>query len=254
MTGGRINTSMNVRAGGEFNISSGLVGFTGQAFDGSYVRMTGGLIDQGFEVRSGAFMELRGGAVSRRFRARAGSDLTLFGADFKLNGLNLLPELAGSDISLTGDDVFTGTLEDGSAFIFSPQVDDVLLDVTFRTSLNTPLADSRPIVVDTADPVRPSGVRAEQTFTLRDGGELPINFEAVDATVNIEGGFLNNHSGFSRSTVNISGGRVGAFSNAYKGTTINLTGGEWGSFSDAHSGSIVNVIGGKLDSFFEANA
>ncbi len=253
MTGGRINTSMNVRAGGEFNISGGLVGFTGQAFDGSFVTMTGGLIDQNFEVRAGAIMELRGGAVSRRFSARAGSNLEVFGQDFRLNGdLIAMPDLA--EISLEPDDVLTGVLEDGSAFIFSQQAGDVILDVQFNQSSLPGPADTTPIVVDTANPVRPSGVRPGQTFTLRDGGELPINFETVDATVNIEGGLIGNHSGFATSTVNISGGQVDAFSNAYAGTTVNLTGGEWGSFSDAHSGSIINVIGGTLDSFFEAQA
>ena len=72
--------------------------------------------------------------------------------------------------------------------------------------------------------------------------------------MNIEGGLIGNHSGFARSTVNVSGAGVDAFSNAYAGTTINITGGEWGSFSDAHAGSIINVIGGTLDSFFEAQA
>lgn len=253
LSGGRINTSLDIFSGGEMNISGGLIGFTGQAFAGSYVTMTGGLIDQNFEVLSGAVMELRGGAVSRRFRARAGSDLTLFGDDFRLNG-NLIPVSELADVSLAGEDVLTGVLEDGSAFIFSPQVDDVILDVQLTQSILPGPADTTPIIVDTANPVRPSGVRAGQTFTLRDGGDLPINFEAVDATVNIEGGLIGNHSGFSRSTVNISGGQVDAFSNAYAGTTINLTGGEWGSFSDAHAGSIVNVIGGTLSSFFEAQA
>lgn len=254
MSGGRINTSLDVLSGGEFNLSGGLIGFTGQAFSGSHVTMTGGLIDQGFEVRTGATMLLRGGAVSRRFRARAGSDLTLFGDGFKLNGEDFVPDPAGSDLTLMANDVFTGSLEDGSSFIFSPQVDDVFLDVSIQTSLSTPAADPTPIVVDTVNPIRPSGVRAGQTFTLRDGGELPINFEAVDATVNIEGGLIDNHSGFARSTVNVSGGEVDAFSNAYAGTTVNLTGGEWGTFSDAHSGSIINVIGGTLGAFFEANA
>lgn len=251
--GGRINTNLDIRTGGELNVSGGLIGFTLRAFDGSHVTMTSGLIDQSFEVRSGATMLLRGGALSRRFRARAGNDLSLFGTDYKLNGEDFFPSSVGTDITLGADDVFTGTLEDGSAFIFSPQAGDVFLGVTIQQSIVLP-PDTTPIVVDTANPVRPSGVRAGQTLILRDGGELPENFEAVDATVNIEGGFVNDDAGFSRSTVNISGGRVDAFSQAYAGTIINLTGGEWGSFSDAHSGSIINVIGGTLDSFFEAHA
>jgi hypothetical protein len=172
MTGGRINTSMNVRAGGEFNISVGLVGFTGQAFDGSFVRMTGGLIDQSFEVRSGAVMELRGGAVSRRFRARAGSELEVFGQDFRLNG-NVIatPDLA--EVSLGPDDVLTGVLEDGSAFIFSPQADDVILDVQLNQSLLPSPADTTPIVVDTLNPGRPSGVRLGKRLRSATGASYP---------------------------------------------------------------------------------
>lgn len=254
VSGGRINTSLDVRDGGEFNLSGGLIGFTGQAFSGSHVTITGGLIDQNFESLAGSVVLLKGGAVSRRFRARAGSGVEIFGQDFRLNG-NPIPASELADFSLNDeDDVLTGTLEDGSAFIFSQQAGDVLLDVQLTQSALPGPADTTPIVVDTANPVRPSGVRAGQTFTLRDGGELPINFEAVDATVNIEGGFVDDHSGFSRSTVNISGGRIDAFSNAYAGAVINITGGVWGTFSDAHSGSVVNVINGTLDSFFEAQS
>ncbi|MEQ8850114.1 hypothetical protein [Botrimarina sp.] len=253
VSGGRINTSLDVRSGGELNISGGLIGFTAQAFSGSHVTMTGGLVDQSFEALAGSVVLLKGGAVSRRFRARAGSGVEVFGQDFFLNGNPLTaPELL--NLSLSGDDVLTGVLEDGSAFIFSPQVDDVLLDVQLRQSSLPGPADTTPIVIDTPLPVRPSGLRAGQTLTLRSGGELDINFEAVDATVNIEGGFIGDHSGFSRSTVNISGGEVDAFSNAYAGAVVNLTGGAWGRFSDAHSGSVVSVMGGTLDSFFEAQA
>jgi len=252
MTGGRINTSIDVRSGGELNISGGLLGFSGQAFSGSHVTITGGLVDQGFEARSGSTVLLKGGALSRRFRARAGSEVEIFGGAFRLNG-NSIPFADLSNLSLAGTDVLTGVLEDGSTFIFSPEAGDVILDIRLITTI-VGFLPSDPIVIDTPFPVRPSGVRAGQTLTLRDGGELPINFEAVDATVNIEGGFIGDHSGFSRSTVNISGGRVDAFSNAYAGTVVNLSGGEWGRFSDAHSGSVVNVIGGTLNSFFEAQS
>ncbi|TWT42449.1 hypothetical protein [Botrimarina hoheduenensis] len=253
MTGGRISTAIDVRSGGEFNLSGGSIGFTGQAFSGSFVTITGGLINQGFEALAGSTVLLKGGAVSRRFEARAGSGVEIFGQDFLLNGV-AIPAANLANVSLADTDVLTGVLEDGSTFIFSPQAQDVILDVKLTQSALPGPADTTPIVVDTANPVRPSGVRAGQTFTLRAGGELPINFEAVDATVNIEGGVLGDHSGFSRSTVNVSGGFVDAFSNAYAGATLHLTGGEWGRFSDAHSGSVVNVSGGTLGNFFEAQA
>lgn len=250
--GGRINSSLDVRSGGELNISGGLIGFTGQAFAGSHVTMTGGLVDQAFEALPGSVMLLKGGAVSRRFRARAGSGVEIFGGSFRLNGSSV-PFADLSNLSLGGNDVLTGVLQDGSTFIFSPEAGDEILDIRLNTTI-VGFLPSEPIVIDTPFPVRPSGVRAGQTLTLRDGGELDINFEAVDATVNIEGGFIGDHSGFSRSVVNISGGEVDAFSNAYAGAVVNLTGGNWGSFSDAHAGSVVNVIDGTLDSFFEAQA
>ncbi|MFK7770352.1 MAG: PEP-CTERM sorting domain-containing protein [Mariniblastus sp.] len=253
VAGGRINSGLDVRSGGELNISGGLIGFSAQAFSGSHVTMTGGLVDQNFEALSGSVVLLKGGALSRRFRARAGSGVEIFGQDYRLNG-NLIAGADLADVSLTGNDVLTGALEDGSSFIFSPQAGDVILDVQLTQSSLPGPADTTPIFINTPNPVRPSGLRAGQTLTLQNGGELDINFEAVDATVNIEGGFLGDHSGFSRSTVNISGGEVDAFSNAYAGTVVNLTGGKWGRFSDAHAGSTVNVIGGTLDSFFEAQA
>lgn len=253
MSGGRIDTSLDVRDGGEFNISGGSIGFTGRAFSGSHVTISGGLINQNFESLAGSTVLLKGGAVSRRFRARAGSGVEIFGGEFLLNG-NPIASADLADVSLSGTDVLTGALEDGSAFIFSPEAGDVILDVQLTQSALPGPADPTPIVIDTPNPVRPSGVRAGQTLTLRDGGELPTNFEAVDATVNIEGGVIGDHSGFSRSTVNITGGEFDAFSNVYAGAVVNLSGGSWGSFSDAHSGSVVNVTGGSLSSFFNARA
>ena len=51
------------------------------------------------------------------FRATPGSIVKLFGGEFRLNG----DAFTGQTITLAEDDVVTGTLADGSSFIFASQ-------------------------------------------------------------------------------------------------------------------------------------
>lgn len=173
----------------------------------------GGSVGGSFNANSGSEVNISGGSVGHFFRAALGSDVELIGGEFRLNGSDYL----GSSISLNVGDVFTGTLADGSAFIFSDSRDT--LDVVTLAVPPTPLApaDLTPRVVSTAVVGGPSGLRAGQTLTVQDGGSLGDNFAAVGATLHVKGG----------SVVNISGGSLGGYLRAYSGSEINLFGTEF---------------------------
>jgi len=264
ISGGSVG-SINPTFGGEFNISGGIVGDLSNANSGSAVNISGGIVGGRFEARSGSEVNISGGSVGAGFEASPGSDVELLGGEFNLNGA----PFTGSTITLSADDVFTGTLTDGSVFSFSPRDSDELNGVTL-TPTALPLLDPTPMVVNTSLPARPSGLRAGQTLTLQDGGQLS-NFEAVGATLNIEGGSLQRESSVIRTEVNISGGTVGlnfdglkAFDNSVVNITdgtvarvdvydsaANITGGSVDRFF-ANSGSLVDISGGNVNREFIA--
>ena len=85
-----------------------------------------------------------------------------------------------------------------------------------------------------------------QTLTLNQGGSLPANFtaghgsnviihggnvggnfEAVSATVTIDGGVLNTIDAFAATTVDISGNAFWSGLNLYKGATANIHSGTY---------------------------
>lgn len=148
-------------------------------------------------------------------------------------------------MTLGAGDVFTGTLQDGSAFIFSDLAVDTLVGVTLAAS-TLPTLNPMPVFVDTPLPASASGLRAGQTLTLRKGGELGDNFESVDATLNVEGGILGSFAGAARSEVNISGGTVSEGFLAYDGAVVNVSDGAIGDEFVALPGSEVNISGGSF--------
>lgn len=199
----------------------------------------GGSVGGSFNANSGSEVNISGGSVGHFFRAALGSDVELIGGEFRLNGSDYL----GSSISLNVGDVFTGTLADGSAFIFSDSRDT--LDVVTLAVPPTPLtpADLTPRVVSTAVVGGPSGLRAGQTLTVQDGGSLGDNFAAVGATLHVKGGSVGEGMEVSESQVNIGGGSVVGGLAIYSGSVVNISGGSIENDIDAYSGSEVNLFG-----------
>ena len=169
-----------------------------EASPGSVVNITGGTVDIGVQVAlsqiglnasSGSEVNISGGSFGRDFVAYPGSDVELIGGEFRLNGA----PFSDSSITLNEGDVFSGTLSDGSVFIFSDPVmesgGDALSGVQL-TSAILPTLDLSPVVVSTSNPSHLSGLRPGQTLTLQEAGELGGSFEVVNATLNVEGGNL----------------------------------------------------------------
>ena len=215
------------------NISGGSVGGTFTALSGSAVTISGGSVGTSFTAFSGSTVNISGGSFGIGFTAEAGSDVELIGGAFKLNGA----DFAGSIITLQTDDVFTGTLQDGSPFIFytgfsgGDQLNNVEL-----TEVPLPDIDTTPIVVNAANPNGPHSLGVGQVLTLQDGGSLgagnvtgdDIAFHALGATLNIEGGVLGDFVNIAESTVNMSGGSIGEFFDVFSGSTVNISGGSIG--------------------------
>lgn len=244
------------------NVSGGAVGakFDFLALEsGNELNLTGGTIRSQVVATTGV-VRLSGGTVARRFAARGGSQVEILGGEFKLNG----NEYASSSIDLGTDGLFTGTLADGSVFIFSPTA-DTLKNVSLLPA-TLPELETRPIIVDSSNRIGPNGLRPGQSLTLKNRGILPENFAVVDARLHVEGGLVRDGMEIARSTVNLKGGLVGNFS-AYAGSKVNIgqtrvmgvvdiydsvlnfSGETISGFFTARAGSEINISGGRLTRF-----
>ena len=248
ISGGTVGGFFDANEGSEVSVSGGTVGLGFLANNGSLVNISGGTFSSRFEAEAGSVVSISGGSFGPEFDVNAGSDVELIGGEFRLNGV----DFSGSTITLADNDIFTGTMSDGSTFIFSDAALDSLTNVTL-TAADLPTANLSPIVVNAPIVSGPSGLRAGQTLTLQAGGSLRDNFAVVDATLNVEEGILGASAEAINSVVNISGGEVGFSFDAY-GSVVNISGGEVGDFSSAFDGSVVNISGGELGVLFDANS
>jgi len=138
----------------------------------------------------------------------------------------------------------------GSAFVFDGFDSTDRLNNTNLSRTTLPAINSTPQIVDTAM-TQGSSLREGQTLTLRDGGEL-VNFEAVNATFNMEGGTLRSSAGvqgggsFVGGVTNISGGDASSHFRTYQGNELNLTGGSIGRLFVSRD-STVSITGGSID-------
>ena len=187
-------------------------------------------------------VRINGGTVGRGFDVQGG-DVELSGGEFQLNG----EAFTESTVSLGAGDVFTGTLEDGSVFVFADEVSDRLVDVRLnQTAL--PSADLTPVFV-TAAMQNAAGLRSGQTLTLEQGGIIVGEFEAVDGVINVNGGIFADDTAFVNTIINVNDGSLLGDAAAHSGSEFNLLGGTINSLF-AGVGSEFNLLGGTVDSLF----
>ena len=250
VSGGTVGRGVRVNSGGTINVSDGTVATNLTANAGSTVSISGGTIGDdsfaNFTANSGSMVEISGGNFGTSFRAQVGSDVELIGGEFLLNGAT-----PTGPITLASGDTLTGTLADGSAFIFSDET-DTLNEVTL-TSVALPTANTDPITIDETSSTVPSSLRAGQTLTLQ-AGSLGENFAAVGASLNISGGDVGASLEVADSQVNISGGAVGDRFNAHAGSIVDISGGTVGDDFQAFSDSTASISGGTIGSRFNAEA
>ena len=252
--GGMLGNNFDANQGSIVNISSGRVGFNFEAQNGSVINVSGGSVGNRFGAFAGSEVTVSGGTFGADFEAEPESNVTFVGGEFLLNGVS--PANPAS-VTLSGSDVLTGTLEDGSVFVFSPVGGvfdgDNLSGVTLQTG-TLPANNVLPVVVSNADGQTLGGLRSGQSLTLQDGGELSSDFSAVNATLNMLGGTIGGTLQLVDSVADVSGGTVDRF-DVYAGSTLNISGDALVSLSsNANGGSQVNISGGTLTSRFDANA
>lgn len=251
--GGNLSSGFDANTGAEVNVNGGTIGSGFDAFSGSEVNISGGTFGGAFEAMPGSEVNISGGTFGIFFDAASGSNVQLIGNEFQLNGV----PFTGDSITLLNafqsspspfpfaSDVFTGTLQDGSTFIFASELFANLEGVTL-TRTPVPDIDLTPVVVDTPITSGPSGLRAGQTLTLQEGGQLPDNFGVVGGTLNIEGGDAGFGAGVAGGVVNISGGTVDAL-RVSSGSLVNINGGIVSNIVDINSNSVVNVSDGIVE-------
>jgi hypothetical protein len=286
---GRIGAVFRAYSGSTVNMNGGTV-LGLKSFSGSLVNFRGGILDGFVEASIGSVVSVTGGLFKHytgatniypaRFNATAGSvvrisggvfqngprfnpspsgvglgslsvevgsDVELFGNNFRLNG----QDYNDDDITLALNDVFTGVLSDGSAFIFSPRAGDALAGVSLqRTSL--PSVDATPIIVDGQSPTSPVALREGQSLTLLEGGVLSNSFQAIGATTRIEGGTVGDCVEIADGRVDINGGTVGMDFKAMLGAVVNVNGGQIDREFAIYDDSEVNIRGGSFFNGFKA--
>ncbi len=275
--GAQDGSSTNV----EVNLSGGSLGGSFNAYAGSTLNVSGGTIALDFTAHAGSTVNLAGGTQAIGFKALPGSDARLIGGEFRLNGT----AYTGPAVTLGERDYLTGTLLDGSPFLFSPTtnasgiaIDPVFgvaaesvtdrLDAVSLVRQTLPAADPTPIVIDAPSDAVPKGLRAGQTLTLRDGGEIAEPFTAVGAALNITGGVVAAALEVADSELTISGGVFAPGLGVYGDSAVHITGGRFGvtidpddprvfrvgSFGTAvNAGSTLHISGGRFSAGLIAN-
>ena len=138
------------------------------------VNISGGQIGSDFDALDGSTVNISGGQFGRDFAARDGSSVNLSGGEFLLNGSAFND--TSSPLTLSQGDVLTGTLEDGSTFLFSSLNSDSLNGVNLiETSIPTVTSSSQ--TISTASTLE--GIVRGQTLTVQSGGELIRNLSLI---------------------------------------------------------------------------
>lgn len=241
ISGGTIGPFVEARSGSTVNVSGGVIGRGFDALGGSVVNISGGRFGDGFSNSSGTNVTISGGMFGRDVAILGeffSSNVTFIGGEFSLNG----QAFAGDQISVEDGDVFTGTFADGSVFIFSDQFrngslegfnDDQLRGVVSLQRVDLPAIDTTPATFNSNSVSTPFGLRTGQTLTV-ENRSLPENFEAVDATVNLNNARLLDAATFQGGSLNVS-----RFSSVGNGLLTN--------------GATVVVDGGFIAGGFSAN-
>lgn len=245
--GGTFASEFQVGRGSVANISAGEFNERLYADRQGLVNISGGQFPNGLAMSWNSELHLSGGAIGPGLHVAPNAAVTLIGGDFQLNGVSVEGKLA----EIEATDILTGTLADGSVYLFSPLAGDFnffrlggIIDFNFVESPSLPEADLTPMVVN--DDQGPAGLRAGQTLTLVEGGTLRHNFTAVGATLNIAGGVVGGPLEVFETQVNISDGIIDGSISTFHDSEIHLTRGHVEGLIDANAGSTIIVAGGTI--------
>ena len=145
VSGGSIGDYFQATKGSVVTISGGSVGDSYTAQSGSIVNLSGGSVGFLFNAQAGSQVNISGGSIAQALRTNTGSQVTISGYDFRLDG-QLISGLnsVGSTkaLNLAYPSLLSGTLADGSPFLFTPLVQDQIADGTLTLRAAAPLPET----------------------------------------------------------------------------------------------------------------
>lgn len=244
------NGGITAREGANVQISDGNLSYVG--FNGSSATITGGNLTL-LTAAAGSNVDVTGGNLNGRFSANSGSTVSLSGAEFSLNGVPYVHDT----VTLSDSDVFSGTLVDGSPFIFSRlggsfSTPDVAESVSL-IGTSVPPIRTDPLVINTTSQSVPNGVREGERLIIQDTAEVKRNLAVVSGSVSVEGGSYAGDLEAVNADINVSGGNLVGNLRVLPGTTLNVSGGELDTRTILHANTIANVSGGQVTDFFTIN-
>lgn len=295
VTNGVIGSNLVVADGSRAVLSGGVIGWRAEAQSGGIVDIAGANVGTFFRVRNDGLLNISGGAIGDNLVAEPGASANLYGGDYRINGqpIEELNNVGDSlNIVLAGQDILTGTLSDGTPFVFSRmdrgpdpnpgrirdsssaaaavvETGDLFSPGTLtlhRTAVLTAQAGIQ-IATDTS----PLGVRSSQVMIVPSGTSLSSNFNAgPGSTVVVNGGTVPFNFEATGATVLLSDGEIGSYMDAFAGSTVSITGGRIGRMFDAFDSTVamsegwieenfaahnstINVTGGYIDNDFVLN-
>ncbi|TWT35479.1 hypothetical protein KOR34_03710 [Posidoniimonas corsicana] len=247
--GGRLGSSARAYRGTTLTVNDGRIGSNSTAYDGSVVDVLEGQVLNGFNARSGSQITVRAGYVGGDFDADVGAQVELTGYDFKLDGLPVAGLATVGDaigVDLGAGQLLTGVLADGTSFAFHSDDSDQLAAGTL-TLRRTDAPESGPAAISVPSDAAPVAIRAGQTLTLEDGGELADYFVAGDGSrLVVEGGRVRNYAEAINAEVEVNSGEVGVGFSAFN-SVVDLNGGEFSGTVDLFHGSTLTMTGGLID-------
>ncbi|MEQ8837139.1 MAG: hypothetical protein RID07_10090, partial [Lacipirellulaceae bacterium] len=233
VNGGVVRLGTDIEGGASLVIDGGRTAF--DADSGASVKVYSGTALRNSRASAGSQVELRGGGIGDGLNNFAGEAFEIYGQHFEIDGV----PIAGLDqpgdtqvVSISEEQLFTGTLSAGNPFVFTRDEDDRLNTVKLIRTDDLPRSSS-PLVID---------FDAGSTGAYQ-GRSLRV----------VEGGTLGESSGAGRgSRVSIEGGVVGPDFEAYA-AEVEITGGQVGFGFDAFLDSRVVIEGGQIREDFQAH-
>ena len=270
---GSIGEGFDVFAGSHVVIEGGEVGLGFEAFRGSQVLVQGGTLGSlaaqegsaatiqggafrfGISMEQGAKVAIAGGSLGDNSYIYEGAELTLHGAEFRLDG-ELVPELSSTGqsrvVALSPGAVLSGVLADGTPFAFSELDDDILKGSMTMTVGEPPPA--LPVQFEVPADSAPRGLHSGQSLALKAGGALPDNFNAAHGSaIAVEGGVVGKNLELDAAALSITSGLVGEGFDAFNGSSVTISGGELASGALFASGSSLVIHDGLIGSSLRAN-
>lgn len=245
VSGGEAAGGLKLYSGSTANVSGGALGSYVSVGDGGTLNVSGGVLAK--ELNNNGTTNISGGAFGRL--VNEAPLLTLSGNDFRLNGLPVAGlDHIGSAVSLIPgySATLTGTLADGTPFVFSTQDGDRFGygPVELRA---TALPSIGPSQIHLPSDQAPLGIRSGQTMYVASDGSVPDNFNAgVGSKVVIVGGHIGRNFEAIGANIEISGGNIDDDFFACQGSTVDITGGHFAN-SLRIAGSTANISGGTFD-------